>query len=55
VILNYRRAEHYIPNAPHLQQNLWFARSRRVDKVEEIQKKKVLKTIFFRPDRASPV
>jgi tetratricopeptide (TPR) repeat protein len=46
-ILNYRRAEQFIPNDPNLQQNLESARKRRTDRIEEQQKTKVLKTVFF--------
>lgn len=46
-ILNYRRAEQFIPQDENLQQNLQFARQRRTDKVEEQQQKAVLKTLFF--------
>jgi len=46
-ILNYRRAEHYVPNDPNLQQNLQYARERRKDKIEEHQQTRVLKTLFF--------
>lgn len=46
-ILNYRRAEQYIPNDPNLHQNLQYARDRRQDKIEEPQKTRVLKTLFF--------
>lgn len=46
-ILNYRRAQQYIPNDPNLQQNLDFARSRRLDRVEEKQETRILKTLFF--------
>ena len=46
-ILNYRRAEQFIPNDPNLQQNLQYARDRRQDKIEEPQKTRVLKTLFF--------
>lgn len=46
-ILNYRRAEQYIPNDSNLKQNLNYARERRLDKVEEKQETKVLKTLFF--------
>ncbi len=46
-ILNYRRAERYLPNDPNLHQNLEFARSKRADKIEEQQKTMVLKTLFF--------
>jgi len=46
-ILNYRRAEQYIPNDPNLKQNLDYARDRRRDDIEEKQETKVLKTLFF--------
>ncbi|MDA1272498.1 MAG: hypothetical protein O2960_00390 [Verrucomicrobia bacterium] len=46
-ILNYRRAEQYVPNDPNLQQNLQYARERRKDKFEEPQQTRVLKTLFF--------
>jgi tetratricopeptide (TPR) repeat protein len=46
-ILNYRRAQQYIPNDPNLRQNLEFARKNRPDKIEEKQKTVVLKTLFF--------
>ncbi len=46
-ILNYRRAEQYMPNDANLRQNLKYAREKRIDKVEEKQETKVLKTIFF--------
>ena len=46
-ILNFRKAEQYIPNDSNLRQNLTFAREKRVDKIEEKQETKVLKTLFF--------
>ncbi len=46
-ILNYRRAEQYIPNDPNLKQNLDYAREKRLDDIEEKQETKVLKTLFF--------
>jgi len=46
-ILYYRRAERLIPNDPNLRQNLSFARRKRLDKIEEAQRTKVLKTLFF--------
>ena len=46
-ILNYRRAEQFIPNDINLQQNLNYARSRRVDKIEPKPQTQVLRTIFF--------
>ena len=46
-ILNYRRAELYLPFDKKLQDNMAFARSRRVDVIEEHEQKRVLKTLFF--------
>jgi len=46
-ILNYRRAEQYMPNDANLQQNLSYARRRRMDAIEEDQRTRVLKTLFF--------
>jgi len=46
-ILNYRRAQRYIPNDPNLKQNLDYARSIRMDRIEEKQKTQILKTLFF--------
>lgn len=46
-ILNYRRAERFIPNDVNLQQNLNYARSRCVDKIEPKPQTQVLRTIFF--------
>jgi len=46
-ILNYRRAEQFIPNDTNLQQNLAFARSRRKDKLEETPEARVSRTLFF--------
>ena len=46
-ILHYRRAERYRPHDPNLLQNLKYARSRRLDRIEEQQKTRVLKTLLF--------
>jgi tetratricopeptide (TPR) repeat protein len=46
-MLNYLRAQEYIPNDPNLRQNLDYLRSKRIDKIPEPQKSRVLKTIFF--------
>ena len=46
-IVNYRRAEQYIPGDPNLKQNLKTAREKRLDEIEEKQKTQVLKTLFF--------
>jgi tetratricopeptide (TPR) repeat protein len=46
-ILHYRRAEQYRPHDPNLLQNLKYARSRRLDRIEEQQKTMVLKTLLF--------
>ncbi len=46
-ILNYKRASQLIPNDPNLIQNFKSAKARRMDRFEEPQKKRVLKTLFF--------
>ena len=46
-ILNYLKAERLIPDDANLQHNLQYARSKRIDSIEEEQKTKVLKTLFF--------
>lgn len=46
-VLNYRRAVLYAPNDANLRQNLEYARSKRLDKIEVRQKTKVLNTLFF--------
>ena len=46
-ILNYRRALQFLPNDPNLQHNLSYARKMRRDRVEETQKTRIFKTLFF--------
>lgn len=46
-ILNYRRAEKYIPTDSNLQQNLRYARHRRMDRIEEKENTRLLKVILF--------
>ena len=46
-ILNYRRAEQYIPNDPNLAKNLDYARNMRQDKLEIKDRKKIQQTLFF--------
>jgi tetratricopeptide (TPR) repeat protein len=46
-ILNYRRAEQYIPNDPNLIKNLAYARSMRQDKLDRRDQEKILQTLFF--------
>lgn len=46
-ILNYRRAMEYMPDDPNLRQNLNYAREKRLDKIEERQKTRIFKTLFF--------
>jgi tetratricopeptide (TPR) repeat protein len=46
-LLYYRKAETLIPNDPNLQQNIRYAKSRTVDKIEEKPQAKVIKTLFF--------
>jgi hypothetical protein len=46
-ILNYKRSALYNPVDPNLKQNLQFARSRRVNRIESQQRDRVFKTLFF--------
>lgn len=46
-ILNYLRAEQYMPNNVNLQQNLAYVRQQRKDVFEQTEKSKVLNTLFF--------
>ena len=46
-ILNYRRAELYMPDDVNLKQNLTYAREKRRDQIEDKQETKILKTLFF--------
>lgn len=46
-ILHYRRAQRLTPNDLNLQQNLRYARSKRMDQIEEPQQTKVWKTLLF--------
>ncbi len=46
-ILNYRRAERLTPNDPKLHQNLAYVRDQRLDRIDEPQRKRVLRTVFF--------
>ncbi|MBN2070990.1 MAG: hypothetical protein JW814_05985 [Candidatus Krumholzibacteriota bacterium] len=46
-ILYYKRAGLYRPNDENLRQNLEYARSRRVNRVEATEREKVFKTLFF--------
>lgn len=46
-ILFYRRAEQYSPNDPNLRQNLAYARSKRLDRIDVPERKRVLETLFF--------
>jgi tetratricopeptide (TPR) repeat protein len=46
-ILNYRRAERFIPNDINLQQNLNYARSRCIDKIDLKPQSQVFRTLFF--------
>jgi hypothetical protein len=46
-ILNYRKALLYTPNDEMLKQNLSYARKKRLDKIEDKQETKVLRTLFF--------
>jgi len=46
-ILNYRRAEPLLPNDNNLRQNLDYARRQRVDRIDEKERVRLLKTLFF--------
>ncbi len=46
-VLNYRRAQVYMPDDQNLQENLSSALSKRRDLIEEKQEEKILKTLFF--------
>jgi tetratricopeptide (TPR) repeat protein len=46
-ILNYRRAEQFIPNDPNLVKNLSYARSMRQDELDIKDQEKILQTLFF--------
>jgi hypothetical protein len=46
-ILNYKKAELYIPDDQNLKHNLKYARSKRTDNIAEKQKTKILKILFF--------
>lgn len=46
-ILNYRKAQQYMPDDSNLKQNLAYARAKRIDRIEEKQETKVMKTLFF--------
>ncbi len=54
-ILNYRRAEMYMPDDESVTQNLEFARSRRLDRFEENEETKILQTLLFWHYDVSPV
>ena len=46
-ILNYKRAFLYIPHDINLNQNLTYARQKRIDQIENKEEDKVLKILFF--------
>ena len=46
-ILNYRKAMRFIPNDINLQQNLNYARSRGIDKIDSKPQIQVIQTLFF--------
>jgi tetratricopeptide (TPR) repeat protein len=54
-ILNYRKAERLIPGDLNLQQNLMYARSRCVDKIDPKPRTRVLQTLFFYHYDLSPL
>jgi hypothetical protein len=46
-ILNYKRSALYMPNNGNLLQNLEYARSRRLNRIEEREKARIFRTLFF--------
>lgn len=46
-ILNYRKAERFIPDDINLQQNLNYARTRCADKIEPMPQTQAFRTVFF--------
>lgn len=46
-ILNYKKAEQYMPNDRNLKRNLDFVLSRRADRVEQSEKARILHALFF--------
>ena len=46
-ILNYRRALDLTPNDPNLRRNLAYARARRIDRIPEPERTRLLKTVLF--------
>ena len=46
-ILNYRRAQQYIPNYSDLEANLTTALAQRIDKMEPGQKEEIMRGLFF--------
>ena len=46
-ILNYRRAERFMPHDMNLQQNLDYARSRCADKIDAKPQTRIFQTLFF--------
>lgn len=46
-ILNYERAARYMPRDENVRDNLEYARSRRIDRVEVEESERIFKTLFF--------
>jgi len=46
-ILNYRKAQQYIPRYSDLEENLAFAMSQRVDRLEPGQREEIMRALFF--------
>lgn len=46
-ILNYCRAQQYIPDDPNLRGNFFYVRQQRIDSVDEKQQTQILKILFF--------
>ncbi|MBN2534915.1 MAG: tetratricopeptide repeat protein [Spirochaetales bacterium] len=53
-ILNYKRALKLIPNDVNLKKNLDYARSRRIDKIEEKEQTRIFRILFFWHYETSP-
>ena len=53
-ILYYKRAYQLIPNDVNLIKNLDYARSKRIDKIEEKEQTRIFKTLFFWHYETSP-
>jgi tetratricopeptide (TPR) repeat protein len=53
-ILHYRRAERLIPADPQLRENLRYARSLRIDRIERLERRRIAERVFFWHGSLSP-